>query len=75
MLARVTASPVESPACCFQLVNQRYLPCGQHSYALLQSDELVAESQLNEEGFSNIGTGSKPIRTQLALSAPAPVME
>ena len=70
-------APSEQEDCsgCFQLMNQRYLPCEQHRYALLQSDELVAESHLNEEGFSNIGTSSKPIRTQLALSAPAPVME
>lgn len=60
---------------CFQLINQRHQPCGLRNYALLQNGEQVAESRLNEEGFSNIGTSSKPIRTQLALSAPSPVLE
>lgn len=74
--APVIATPEpEDSSGCFQLINQRYLPCGLHSYALLQSGELVAESRLNEEGFSNIGTSPKPIRTQLALSAPSPVLE
>ncbi|HCN46074.1 MAG TPA: hypothetical protein DIT18_10810 [Pseudomonas sp.] len=59
----------------FQLINQRDLPCGLHVYVLLQNGELVTESRLNEEGFSNIGTSTDPISTQLALSAPSPVLE
>ncbi|OLS64319.1 PAAR domain-containing protein [Pseudomonas putida] len=70
-------APSEQEDCsgCFQLINQRYLPCGLRSYALLQNGERVADSRLNEEGFSNIGTSSKPISTQLAIAAPSPVLE
>lgn len=60
---------------CFQLINQFNLPCGLRNYALLLDGEQIAESQLNEEGFSHIGTSPDPIRAQIALSAPSPVLE
>lgn len=60
---------------CFQLINQRRLPCSLHSYALLLNSEQIAESHLNEEGFSNIGTSPAPLSAQLAISAPSPVLE
>lgn len=60
---------------CFQLLNQRQLPCGLHTYVLLQDGEQVAESQLNDEGFSHIGTSCNPISAQIATNAPSPVLE
>ena len=79
--ARTSAAPApgisESEECsgCFQLINQRHLPCSLHSYALLLNGEQIAESHLNEEGFSNIGTSPAPLSAQLAIYAPSPVLE
>jgi len=60
---------------CFQLVNQRSIPCGLHAYVLLQDGERVGGSHLNDEGFSHIGTSLAPLSAQLATSAPSPVLE
>lgn len=60
---------------CFQLVNQRELPCGLNTYVLLQDGERISESQLNGDGLSPVGTSRHPISTQVALSAPSPVLE
>ena len=59
----------------FQLINQRHLSCGLHTYALLLNGEQIAKSHLNEEGFSNIGSSPAPFSAQLAVSAPSPVLE
>ena len=67
----------ESEECsgCFQLINQRHRPCSLHGYALLLNGEQIADSHLNEEGFSNIGTSPAPLSAQLAIYAPSPVLE
>lgn len=70
-----TTPEFEGCSGCFQLVNQRYMPCGLHTYLLLLDGERIGENHLNEEGFSNIGTSPDPISAQVATSAPSPILE
>ncbi|MFJ4374810.1 PAAR domain-containing protein [Pseudomonas japonica] len=70
-----TTPEFEGCSGCFQLVNQRYMPCGLHTYLLLLDGERIGENHLNEQGFSNIGTSPNPISAQVATSAPSPVLE
>ncbi|MEE1923954.1 PAAR domain-containing protein [Pseudomonas sp. 148P] len=76
MRANLTpAPPQEECSGAFRLLDQQRRPCGFHTYTLFQNGEQIGQHQLNDEGFSHIGTSSKPAIVFIATNAPSPVLE
>lgn len=67
--------PHEDCSGAFRLLDQQRRPCGLHTYTLFQNGEAIGQNQLNDEGFSHIGTSSEPASVRIATNAPSPVLE
>ncbi|WP_110968166.1 PAAR domain-containing protein [Pseudomonas huaxiensis] len=65
----------ESFSGCFQLLNQHAQPCASHSCVLLRDGRYLSPHRLDNEGRSQIIDATAPTRTQIATTAPSPVLE
>lgn len=69
------APDIERCSGCFQLVDQSGSACGTHRYALLRNGSCLAGDVLNEEGYSHICYSANATDLNIAISAPAPILE
>ena len=66
---------IERCSGCFQLFDQRGMPCGTRQYALLKNDCCLAGDTLNEEAYSHICYSANTTNLVIATGAATPILE